>query len=146
MKLQYLWMPLLAISTTLVCGCNSIPVEAVAPGPSETQEATTTLGGQYVLYKATGFDHAPAPVIERLWAVTAPSGAKVGFRWATDRSHLYDAFGANHLEAYINGNVRDLGTFDDHDVKYVWAGVDTDLTSYFRQQREQKDLQTMSLN
>jgi len=138
-------MPVLATLTAFTCGCGSIPVQAIAPGSSDTLVSTAPEGGQYVLYRATGFDHAPAPAIERVWAVTAPRGERLGFRWVTDTAHAYDAFGGYHLEAFIGGQVRDLGTFNDHDSKYVWAGSDTDLNGYFRHAGEHRTLQILTL-
>jgi len=146
MKLQSLWMPSLATLALFVCGCGSVPVQAVVPGPTDAQMSTAPQGGQYVLYHATGFDHAPSPSIERVWVVTASRGQRIGFRWVIDESHRYDAFGAYHLEAFIDGQVRDLGAFNDHDSKYIWAGSDTDMNGYFRHNAERRGLQIMTLN
>jgi hypothetical protein len=145
MKLRNLWMPSLAILAVSLCGCGSVPVQAVAPGPTDAQASTAPMGGQYVLYRATGLDHAPSPSVERVWVVTASRGERMGFRWVADKSHLYDAFGAYHLEAFIGRQVRDLGTFNDHDSKYIWAGSDTDMNGYFRHAAEQKGFQAWTL-
>jgi hypothetical protein len=145
MKLRDLRMPILAVLVALVGGCGGTAVQAIAPGSTETQTGTVPQGGQYVLYRATGFDHDPAPTVERLWVVTAPRGTKLGFKWATDKGHQWDAFGANHLEAFAGGQIRDLGTYTDRDSKYVWAGADTDMTGYFRHAASQRNLRIVTM-
>jgi hypothetical protein len=117
--------------TTLLAGCGSGNVQAVAPAHQERLIGTAPESGQYSLYRATGLDQNAEPTLEKIWSVSASRGQRLGFQWVVDKAHQWDPQGGFHLIAFAGRESRDLGGFIERDVKYAWAGNSDDVMGYF---------------
>jgi hypothetical protein len=117
--------------TTLLAGCGGGNVQAVAPAHQEKLIGTAQESGQYSLYRATGLDQNNEPTLEKIWSVSVSRGQRLGFHWVVDKSHEWDLQGGFHLIAFAGRESRDLGGFNDRDVKYAWAGNSDDVMGYF---------------
>lgn len=134
------------ILLAMVAGCaETKSVQAVAPAHQEDLTGPAPASGAYSLYRAVGFDQDQEPVIERIWTVNVSRGQKMGFHWVTDRQHQWDPQGAFHLQAFADGNTRDLGAFVDRDVKYVWAASNADIAGYFHSAAGQRNARMMTM-
>ena len=146
MNFGNLRVPALALGLMLLTGCASGTggVEAVAPSGQDTIVGRAPDGGQYVLYKATGFQGGH-PVVERIWTANVSRSEDMGFRWVSNPLTRYQSGGGFHLVAFAGGQSRDLGSFTNRDVKYLWAGTNTDIAGYFQDKANAAMMQTVTL-
>jgi hypothetical protein len=133
MKYGHFQAPLFAVAIALLAGCGGGPtgVHAVAPGTQDNMVSAAPSSGLYTLYRATGYVSQRADQhVEPVWSARVAQGQKLGFRWVAQGNQKYDGYGALHLVAFAGDEARDMGTFDNRDVKYLWAGSNGDVTGY----------------
>ena len=124
------------------CGGSTAGVHAVVPGHSRQMTGQVPTGGQYTLYRAITHG-SQTPRVEPVWRVSANSGERVGFRWATVPRKEYDPEGL-HLIAFAGGQTEDLGPYRNRNVEYLWAGSEGDVTSYFTSKGQEKAFDTVT--
>ena len=146
MKYGYLQIAVATLGLALLGGCGgSGGVHAVAPGTQDQLVGVAPSTGDYSLYRATGFSENHDTHVEPVWSVHVDQGQKIGFRWAADEAHKYDAQGGYHLIAFAGGEARDMGAFVTRDMKYVWAGSNGDVTGYFHGKGVSDTMKTLTL-
>jgi len=105
------------------CGGSYSGVMARAPGIDKELASTVRSPGEYSLFRGAGFMENHDPHVEQIWTVKLDAGQKIGFRWVNDNAHTFEADRSLHLVAFAGNETRDLGTYKERDVKYVWAGA-----------------------
>jgi len=148
MKYGYFQAPLFALAIAILGGCGggSTGVHAVAPGTNSQLVSVAPSSGLYTLYRATGYvDNNSDQHVEPLWSVRVAQGQKLGFRWVSQENKHWDGHGALHLVAFAGSEARDMGTFENRDMKYLWAGSNGDVTGYLHGKEMEKVGQTLTL-
>ena len=144
-RFRWWQVPALAMGVSLLAGCGGSysGVQAEAPAPQSRVSGVTPDSGDFTLYRATGFEESHDPTVQPVWTVSLSQGQRVGFRWVSPRDQEWAPRGALHLMAYAGGQTRDLGSFTNRDVKYVWAGSRTDVRAYFQGQAGENSIGPM---
>jgi hypothetical protein len=143
---------LAAILTLAGCGGSYSGVQAIAPSVQDEMVGTAPSSGEFTLYRATGYVDGNEQQIEPIWTVSASAGQKLGFRWYTVPSERYSpeygGTGGNgfHLVAYAGNESRDLGSFKQRDLKYVWAGSHGDVAGYFRNKLSSDTINVLTMH
>ncbi len=147
MKYGYFQAPLFALGIALLAGCGGGPsgVHAVAPAPSDQLVSVAPSSGLYTLYRATGYIDSGDPHVEPIWSVRVAQGQKLGFRWVSQNDQKWDGHGALHLVAFAGGEARDMGAFENRDMKYLWAGSNGDVTGYLHGKDMERAGKTLTL-
>ena len=138
---------LLGVAVAVLGGCGGAPsgVHAVAPGTTDQLVSVAPNSGLYTLYRATGYVEQRDQHVEPVWSVRVAQGQKLGFRWVAQNDQKWDGHGALHLVAFAGGETRDMGTFENRDMKYLWAGSNGDVTGYLQGKEMEKVGQTLTL-
>ena len=127
-----IWVLPLAACLLVGCGGSFSGVQAVAPAGNSKLSGRAPDNGEFTLYRATGFNEMNAPDhVAKVWTVSVREGDRIGFRWVNDKATQWDPNAGLHLIAYAGGQQRDLGPVRNRDMKYLWAGSQANLGSYW---------------
>jgi hypothetical protein len=127
---------LLVSSAFTLVGCGGGgALTAVAPGGQNEMIRQHAVGGQYTLYRGTGFDELNRPRrIEAVWQTQVTDRDRVGFEWYSDPTTKYEPKAALHLVAVAGSQRRDLGPLNRQNEKYFWAESGQNVAGYWQGQ------------
>ena len=146
MKIRSLPALLLALSAVALAGCGGSGVVAVAPGGDHQLVRHNVSGGQYVLYRGTGFDEMNRPRrIEEVWRASVPDRSDLGFQWTHNKQTMYEPDAALHLVAIAGPDRRDLGPLRQQTEKYFWADANANVGAYWQGQGARTMFETVTL-